>query len=175
MDNLTQNQTPKFKAIKTAASLFKRNRQARAKTNVVTQIFPSKIELISKESKRNSIIHLSKCAKKLDGEEMRTILLNGNKSIPSNHMPNASKIYVHTCLLEEVWVKGFGVTKVSTLEDGVGLPLTVVSQVKVGCAVVVYHHVLGLRFGLHFGLFFLFFFIVYHARAWRRFGVVVRA
>jgi hypothetical protein len=90
-------------------------------------------------------------------------------------MPNASKIYVHTCLLEEVWVKGFGVTKVSTLEDGVGLPLTVVSQVKVGCAVVVYHHVLGLRFGLHFGLFFLFFFIVYHARAWRRFGVVVRA
>jgi hypothetical protein len=67
MDNSTRNQTPKFMAIKIATSLFKRNRQACAKTKVVTQIFPSKIELISKESKRNSVIHLPKSAKKLDG------------------------------------------------------------------------------------------------------------
>jgi hypothetical protein len=112
----------------------------------VTQIFPSKIKLISKELKRNTIIHLLKSAKKLDGEETRTILLNGHKTIPSNHRPNASKVYIHTCLLKEVRVEGFGVTKVPMLEDVVGLPLTVVSQVEVGCIIIFYLHVLGLRF-----------------------------
>jgi hypothetical protein len=34
---------------------------------------------------------------------------------PFNRMPNASKVYVHTYLLEEVWVEGFGLTKVPTL------------------------------------------------------------
>jgi hypothetical protein len=115
MDNLTRNQTPKFMTIETAASLFKGNWQAWAQTKVVTQIFPSKIKLVSKESKRNTVIHLSKSAKKLDAKETRTILLNEHKTIPSNHMPNTSKVYVHTYLLKEVRVEGFGVTKVRCL------------------------------------------------------------
>jgi hypothetical protein len=93
----------------------------------VTQNFPSKIKLVSKESERYTIIHLSKSAKKLDDEETRTILLNGHKTIPSNRMPNTSEVYVHTCFLEEVQIESFGITKVSMLEDGEGLPLAVVS------------------------------------------------
>jgi hypothetical protein len=147
MDNLTQNQTPKIVAIKTATTLFKRNWQARAKTRVVTQILPSKIVFISKKPKTNTVIHLPESANKLDGEEMRTVLLNGYKTIPSNRMPNASKVYIDTYFLEEVRVKGFGVTKVSTLDDAVGLPLAFILQVEVGCIVIVHFHVLGLRFG----------------------------
>jgi hypothetical protein len=40
--------------------------------------------------------------------------------------------FVSSCLLEEIRVKGFGVTKVPTLEDGVGLLLAVVLQGEVG-------------------------------------------
>jgi hypothetical protein len=60
----------------------------------VTQIVPSKIKLISIESERNTVIHLSKSAKKLVGEETRTILLNRHKTIPSNRIPNTSEVYV---------------------------------------------------------------------------------
>ena len=57
----------------------------------MTEISPIKIA---------SIVHLPKSAKKLDGEEMRTILLNGHKTITSNRMPDTSEVNVHTCFLE---------------------------------------------------------------------------
>jgi hypothetical protein len=44
---------------------------------VVTQNLPSEIKLISKESERDTVIHLLMRSKILDGEETRTILLNG--------------------------------------------------------------------------------------------------
>jgi len=81
MNNLTRNQTPKLVSIKTAVSFCKGNRQARAKTKEVTEISPIKIAFNSKKLERNTIVHLPKSAKKLDGEEMRTILLNGHKTI----------------------------------------------------------------------------------------------
>jgi hypothetical protein len=132
MDNLTRNQTPKIMAIKIAASLFKGNWQAHSKTKVVTQKFPNKIVFVSKKLERNTVTHLPKSAKKLDGEETRTVLLNGHKTIPSNHMPNTSKVHVHTYFLKEVRVESFGMTKVPMLEDVVGLSLAVISQVEVG-------------------------------------------
>jgi hypothetical protein len=106
---------------------------------------------------------------------MRTILLNRHKTIPSNCKPNTSKVYVHTCLLEEVRIKGFGATKVPTLEQGVGFPFTIVSQVEVGCIIVIHLHFLGLWFSLFFGVLFLLLFIVYHARAWCQFGSITEA
>jgi hypothetical protein len=66
----------------------------------------------------------------------------------------------------QVRIESFGMTKVSMLEDGVGLPLAVISQVEVGCVIIIHLHFLSLWFGLHFFLFFLFFFVVHHARAW---------
>ena len=95
-------------SIKTTASFCKGNRQARAKTKEVTEISLIKIAFNSKKSERNTIVYLPKSAKKLDGEEMRTILLSGQKVIPSNRMPNISEVNVHTCFLEEVWVEGSG-------------------------------------------------------------------
>ena len=78
------------------------------KTKEVAEISPSIVLFISKESKTNTISILPYCAKKLDGEETRTILLNGQKVIPSDRMPNISEVNVHTCFLEEVWVEGSG-------------------------------------------------------------------
>ena len=106
MNNLTQNQTPKLMSIKTAASFCKGNWQARAKNKEVAEISPIKIVFNSKKSERNTVVHLPKSAKKLDGEETRTILLNGQKVIPSNRMPNISEVNVHTYFLEVVWVEG---------------------------------------------------------------------
>ena len=54
------------------------------------------------QGKTNTIVHLPKSAKKLDGEGTRTMLLNGHKTIPSNHMPNTSEVNVQTCFLEKV-------------------------------------------------------------------------
>src|SRR6185312_6410897 len=102
MNNLNRNRTPKLMSIKTAASFCEGNRQARAKTKEVAEISPIKIAFNSKKSERNTIIHLLKSAKKLDGEETITILLNGHKVIPSNRMPNKSEVNVHTCFLEKV-------------------------------------------------------------------------
>ena len=113
MNNLTQNQTPKLKSIKTAASFCKANQQARAKTKEVAEISPIKIAFNSKKSERNTIVHLPKSAKKLDGGETRTIHLNGHKTIPSNRMPNTSKVNVHTCFLEEVRIEGSVLTLLS--------------------------------------------------------------
>ena len=81
MDNLSRNQTPKLMSIKTAASFCKGNWQVRAKTKEVTEISPIKIMFNSKKAERNTIVHLPKSAKKLDGEETRTIHLNGHKTV----------------------------------------------------------------------------------------------
>ena len=111
MDKLIRNQIPKIMTIKTAASFFKGNWQAGTETKEVTEISPIKIVFHSKKSGRNTVVHLPKSAKKLDGEETRTILLNRHKTIPSNRMPNTSEVNVQTCLLEEVRIEGSGVTK----------------------------------------------------------------
>src|SRR6185312_2956590 len=111
MDNLTRNQTPKLMSIKTAASFCKENRQACAKTKEVAEISPIKIAFNYKKSERNTIVHLSKSARKLDGEETRTILLNRHKAIPSNLIPNTSEVNVHTCFFEKVRIEGYGMTK----------------------------------------------------------------
>ena len=131
MNNLTRNQTPKLMSIKTAASFCKGNLQGRAKTKEVIEISPIKIAFNSEKSERNTIVHLPKSAKKLDGEETRTILLNGHKTIPSNCMPNTSEVNVHTCFFEKVQIEGSGMTKASILDHGVGLTLAVVLQVEV--------------------------------------------
>ena len=81
MDNLTQNLAPKFMTIKTAASLIERNRPAFVEIEVASKSFPRKQIFFPKKSKVNPVFHLPKSAKKLDGEESRTILLNGNKVI----------------------------------------------------------------------------------------------
>ena len=81
MDNLTQNLAPKFMTIKTAASLFKRNWPAFVEIEVAGKSFPKKQIFFPEKSKIDPIFHLPKSAKKLDGEESRTILLNGNKVI----------------------------------------------------------------------------------------------
>jgi hypothetical protein len=129
MDNLTRNQTPKLMSIKIAASFCEGNWQARAKTKEVAQISPIKIAFNSKKSERNTIVHLPKSAKKLDGEETRTILLNWHKAIPSNWMPNTSEVNIHTCFLEKIQIEGSGMTKASILDHGLGLTLAVVMQV----------------------------------------------
>ena len=89
-------------SIKTAASFCKGNWQVRAKTKEVTEISPIQIAFNYKKLERNTIVHLPKSAKKLDGEGTRTMLLNGHKTIPSNHMPNTSEVNVQTCFLEKV-------------------------------------------------------------------------
>ena len=100
MDNLTRNLPPKFMTNKTVASLLKRNWPAFVEIEVASKSFPRKQIFLFEKSKINSIFHLQKGAKKLDGEESRTILLNGHKVVPSNCMPNISKVYVHTCFGE---------------------------------------------------------------------------
>ena len=123
MNNLTRNQTPKLMSIKTAASFCKGNWQARTKTKEVTEISPIKIAFNSKMSERNTIVHLPKSLKKLNDEETRTILLNGNKTIPSNRMPNTSEVNVHTYFFMKVRIEGSGMTKASILDHGIGLTL----------------------------------------------------
>ena len=110
MNNLTQNQTPKLMSIKTAARFFKGNWQTVTKTKKVAEISPSIVVFVSKESETNTLSFLPQRAKKLDGEETRTVLLNGHKAIPSDRMPNISEVNVHTCFLEEVRVEGSGMT-----------------------------------------------------------------
>ena len=91
MDNLTPNLAPKFMMIKTAASLIERNRPVFVEIEVASKNFPRKQIFLPEKSKINPIFHLPKSAKKLDGEESRTILLNGNEIIPSNCMPKLEK------------------------------------------------------------------------------------
>jgi hypothetical protein len=88
MDNLTRNLAPKLMTIKTSANMVQRNRPAFVEIEVASKSFPRKQILFPKKSKINPIFHLPKSAKKLDGEESRTILLNRNEVIPSNCMPN---------------------------------------------------------------------------------------
>jgi hypothetical protein len=171
MDNLTQNPAPKLMMIKTSASLVERNRPVFVEIEVAGKSFPRKQIFFPEKSKVNPIFHLPKSAKKLDGEESRTILLNGNEVIPSNCMPNVGEVSVHICFDEEVQIKCSGVDEVSVLEDGVALSFTIISQVEVRCIFRINLYDLGLRFGLH--LFVLFFFlIVHHAWCRRRFGCV---
>ena len=171
MDNLTRNPAPKFMTIKTSASLVDRNRPAFVEIEVAGKSFPRKQILFPEKSKINPVFHLLKSVKKLDNEESRTILLNGNEVIPSNFVPNVREVFVHTCFDEEVRIECSGVDEASVLEDGVTLLFMIISQVEVRCIFHVNLYDLGLRFGLH--LFVLFFFFVVH-RAWcrRRFGCV---
>jgi hypothetical protein len=171
MDNLTRNLTPKFMTIKTAASLIERNRPAFVEIEVAGKSFSRKQILFPKKSKINPIFHLPKSAKKLDGEETRTILLIRNEVIPSNFMPNVREVFVHTCFDEEFQIEGSGVDEALVLEDGVALAFMIISQVEVGSISFVNFYGLSLRFDLH--LFVLFFFFIVH-RAWcrRRFGSV---
>jgi len=99
----------------------------------------------------------------LDGEESRTILLNGNEVIPSNFMPNISEVFEYTYFDEEIWIEGSFVDKASVLEDGIALSFTIIFRINL--------YDLGFRFGLH--LFILFLFLIVH-RAWcrHRFGCV---
>ena len=149
MDNLTQNLAPKFMTIKTTASLIERNRPAFVEIEVAGKSFPRKQIFFPEKSKVNPIFHLSKSAKKLDGEESITILLNGNKVIPSNFVPNVREVFVHTCFDDEVWIECSGVDEASVLEDGVALSFMIISQVEVRCIFRVNLYDLGLRFGLH--------------------------
>ena len=119
MDNLTLNLTPKFTTIKTAASLFKGNWPTLVEIEVASKSFPGKEILLPEKSKVNPIFHLPKSAKKLDGEEPRTVLLNGNEVIPSNCMPIISEAFVHTCFDEEFRIEGSGVDEDLVLEDGI--------------------------------------------------------
>ena len=86
MDNLTGNPAPKLMTIKTSASLVQRNRPVFVEIEVAGKSFPRKQIFIPEKSNVNPVFHLPKSAKKLDGEELRTILLNGNEVIPSNFM-----------------------------------------------------------------------------------------
>ena len=97
MDNLTRNLAPKFMTIKTAASLVERNRPAFVEIEVAGKSFPRKQIFFPEKSKINPIFHLSKSAKELNGEETRTVLLNGSEVAPSNCVLNISKVFVHTC------------------------------------------------------------------------------
>ena len=96
---------------------------------VTDKSFPRKQILFPEKSKINPIFHLPMSAKKLDGEESRTLLLNGNEVIPSNFMPNVREVFIHTYFDEEFWIKGSGMDEASVLEDGVALSF---SQVEVG-------------------------------------------
>ena len=169
MDNLTRNLAPKFVMIKTAESLLKRNWPALVEIEVAGKSFPRKQVFFPEKSKINPVFHFPKSAKKLDGEESRTILLNGNEVIPSNCMPNVREVFVHTCFDEEVRIECSGVDEASVLEDGVALSFTIISQVEVRGIFRINLYVLSLQFGLH--LFVVFFFLVVH-HAWCRFGCV---
>ena len=151
--------------------MIERNRPAFVEIEVAGKTFPRKQILFPEKSKTNPVFQLPKGAKKLDGEESRTILLNGNKIIPSDFMPNVREVFVHTYFDEEIRIERSGVDEDSVLEDGVALSFTIISQVEVGGIFCVNLYGLGLRFGLH--LFALFFFFVVH-RAWCRcrFGCV---
>ena len=119
MDNLTRNSAPKLMTIKTSASLVERNWPAFVEIEVAGNFFPKKQILFPEKSKMNPVFHLPKSAKKLDGEELRTILLNGNEVVPSNCMPNISEVFVHTCFDEEFRIEGSGVDEDLVLEDGI--------------------------------------------------------
>ena len=162
MDNLTQNLAPKLMTIKIAASLLKRNRPAFVEIEVASKGFPRKQIVLPEKSKINPIFHLPKSAKELDGEELRTVHLNGSEVAPSNCVPNISEVFVHTYFDEEFRIEGSGVDEASVLDDGVGLSFMSVVQVEVGSVIFINFHGLGLRFGLHFFVVF-FFFIVHHA------------
>ena len=127
MDNLTRNLLPKFMTIKTAASLLKRNRPVFVEIEVASKSFPRKQIFLPEKSKINPIFHLPKSAKKLDGEESRTVLLNRNKVVPSNFMPNISEVFEYTCFDEEFWIKGSIVDEASVLEDGIALSFTIIA------------------------------------------------
>ena len=109
MDNLTRNPAPKLMTIKTSARLVQRNRPAFVEIEVPGKSSSRKQILFPEKSKVNSIFHLPKSAKTLDGEESRTILLNGNEVIPSNFMPNVGEVFVHTYFDEEVRIECSGV------------------------------------------------------------------
>ena len=81
--------------IKTVASLLKGNWLAFVEIEVASKSFPRKKIIHPEKSKVNPIFHLLKSAKELDGEESRTILLNGNEVIPSNCMPNVREVFVY--------------------------------------------------------------------------------
>ena len=110
--------------IKTAASLFKRNHPAFVEIEVARKSFGRKQIIFPENSEINPIFHLPKSAKELDGEEPRTILLNGNEVTPSNCMPNITEVFVHTCFDEEFWIEGSGVDEGLVLEDGIDLSFT---------------------------------------------------
>ena len=120
--------------IKNAASLLKRNQPAFVEIEVASKSFPRKQIILPEKSKINPIFHLPKSAKKLDGEESRTILLNGNEVIPSNFVPNVREVFVHTSFDEEVQIECSGVDEASVLEDGVALSFTIILLVEVGAS-----------------------------------------
>ena len=124
MDKFSRNLSPKFMMIKTAASFLKINWPAFVEIEVASKSFPRKQIFFLEKSKVNPIFHLPKSAKKLDGEEPRTVLLNGNEVDPSNCAPNISKVFVHTSFDEEFRIEGSDVDEASVLDDGVGLSLT---------------------------------------------------
>ena len=101
MDNLTRNLSQKLMTIKAVASLLKRNWPAFVEIKVASKSFPRKQIFHPEKSKINPIFHLPMSAKELDGEEPRTVLLNGNEVAPSNCVPNISEVFVHTCFDEE--------------------------------------------------------------------------
>ena len=115
MDNLTRNPAPRLMTIKTSASLVQRNRPVFVEIEVAGKSFPRKQILFPEKSKINPVFHLPKSAKKLDGEESRTILLNGNEVIPSNCMPNIREVFIHTCFDEEIRIECSGVDEASVL------------------------------------------------------------
>ena len=120
MDNLTRNPAPELMTIKTSASLVQRNRPAFVEVEVAGKSFLRKQILFPEKSKINLVFHLPKSAKKLDGEESRTILLNGNEVIPSNFLLNIREVFVHTCFDEEVRIECSGVDKSSYIVLVVG-------------------------------------------------------
>ena len=113
MDNLTRNLAPKLMTIKTAASLLKINWPALVEVEVANKSFPRKQILFPKKSKINPVFHLPKSAKKLNGEESRTILLNVNEVILSNCMSNIREVFIHTYFDEEVRIECSGVDEAS--------------------------------------------------------------
>ena len=119
MDNLTRNLSPKLMMIKTVASLLKGNWLAFVEIEVASKSFPRKQIFHPEKSKINPIFHLPMSAKELDGEEPRTVLLNGNKVVPSNRIQNVSEVFVHTYFDEEFRIEGSGVDEDLVLEDGI--------------------------------------------------------
>ena len=110
MDNLSRNLGPKFMTIKTAASLIERNRPAFVEIEMAGKSFPGKQILFPEKSKINPIFHLPKSAKKLDGEESRTILLNGKLSHPISCQTLEKSSYIPVLMRRfgsnaQVWTK----------------------------------------------------------------------